>query len=208
MAKRCIKIYGLTRTCTNLTMLLLQRNFDCTVWSNEGDSWKHGRNKIENRKVNLPERNMVAEDIRFVICTKHPYTWFFSQLRWENRQGGFRRNMDDLLKYSNTYQGCPFKAYNELNKHWLTLSDDPAILQQVTQEELEADQGKVLARVEKAFDLPRLHTDWQLEHRSVRPNLKPTSAYQKRNQQLLPGQKAYADSKLDRETLQLLGYEL
>ena len=70
-----IKQFGLPRTCTNITEVLIKRNFKCRTYNNF-PCWKHGRNTMKDRSLHCKDKNgrrVDTDDVKFVVCTKHPY---------------------------------------------------------------------------------------------------------------------------------------
>lgn len=64
-----IKLYGLQRTCTNITKVGLKTFFNANI--TEAYGWKHSF--ISDK---LPE------DVNVVICVKNPFAWLDSMYRW------------------------------------------------------------------------------------------------------------------------------
>ena len=94
-----IKIFGLPRSCTNFTTVLLRDNFRCKILDNF-PCWKHGYNTFVGREIKNEE--VSTNDLKFVICTKNPVDWLWSLFCFENETKVKikRKSYDFLTKHS------------------------------------------------------------------------------------------------------------
>lgn len=170
---KAIKIFGLPRSCTNLVTILLRTNFKCIVLDNF-PSWKHGFNTQEI-KENFYYNDKLIDDLKIVVCLKHPLDWLWSLFNFENKTKiKFGRNKGHFLT-----QTCwhykemdlnPLDAFNIMNKHWLTISKSPKILQKIKFEDMQNNQIKTLEKIENQFNLERKNESFQTIKNIVAPS--------------------------------------
>lgn len=174
------KVFGLQRTCTNLTVHLLTKNYR-VVPTESGGQWKHGC-------VRHFPWQQDGEPVRVIICVKHPLAWLDSFYRWckGNALPDGRFNDGGLIKAkfipTMSFAGflrmpcyehaTPIDRWNAMNQHWLGLSADPQAVQIVRSEEYYdiAGQRRVLRRLERAFGLERSRERILGQHRRVSAN--------------------------------------
>lgn len=147
-----IRILGLPRSCTNVVDALLTSNFKIQVISKQ----KHVHWSMQTEEDGLK--------FNFVVCTKHPYDWLWSFFNYENRcKLKTPKTIEEFLTtrpamYRDggwTPSFTPIKLFNYLTKRWLSVYDDPTIVQQIKYEELLKSQLIVMGRIGKAFNLKR-----------------------------------------------------
>lgn len=213
---KIIKIFGLPRTCTNLTTVLLRKNFKCLVLDNN-PCWKHGYNTHEGRTIEID--NLKTNDLKFVICTKNPIDWLWSLFCFENEtKRKIKRSAEDFLTknswhYDKELKMTPIEAYNKLNKHWLEMFSESNILQQIKFEDLHDNQEKQLEKIEKAFGLERTkksNKNFELLESIVAPNAKiiENQKFKKRKVEWNEKQLNIIINNLDKKIVDLCGYKI
>jgi hypothetical protein len=156
-----IKIFGLPRTCTNVAEILIKTNFECKVYNNF-PCWKHGPNTIKGRsihEINEKGNKVDIDNLKFVICTKHPYNWLWSLWNFEKQKPHFRkRNLDQFLNDECCFHyrdENPIKVFNKLTHHWLTMQTDPKIIQQIKSEDMINKQEEVCQKLMNSLNLKK-----------------------------------------------------
>lgn len=207
-----IKIYGLPRTCTNLTEVLIKKNFKCRVLNNHPD-WKHGFSTITG--IELRTDKVRTNDLKFVICTKHPHNWLWSLFTFENKRWDkHRASMDFLKKVAWHYRKMDMnaiEAFNKLTKHWLELSNNPKTLQVVKQEDLinDKDQTNFCRRLESSFSLKKKIQKFEPIKKIIRPGTKTSSEeYKTKTHGFNKKEINYINSKLDKNVVEMAGYKI
>lgn len=202
-----IKIFGLPRSCTNLTTVLLRTNFLCPVFDNY-PCWKHGTNCIENRSFSYEKKEIT--DLRYVICTKHPYDWLWSLFCFENETKiKFKRNPAHFLTQNSWHYKdmTPIQAFNKLNKHWLTISGNKEVIQQIKYEDLIDNQLNILNKIQKNFDLKIKKESLEEIKNKVAPKGKILKeGFKSRESQWSKKEISFINKKLDKDVLALCGY--
>lgn len=206
---KAIKIFGLPRSCTNLVTILLRTNFKCIVLDNF-PCWKHGFNAYENEELHYQDK--VINDLRFVVCLKHPMDWLWSLYNFENKTKiKFGRNKGHFLTQASWhYKNLglnPLEAYNVMNSHWLTISKNPSILQKIKFEEVDKNQIEVLQRIQSKFELEKKHEEFKTIKEVVAPSGK---IEEKKFKQKVPNwsikETEYIEKTIDKKVLKLCGY--
>jgi len=210
---KTIKIFGLPRSCTNVTEVAIKANFKTRILTNFPD-WKHGKNTMEGRSLVDKERRINTDDLVFVVCTKSPYSWFISITNFENRTKRKKHlSLEESIKGSFMFHykdKNPIEMYNTMNSHWMTMFDNPYAMQQVKAEDMANDQPKVLIRLQKNFKLANRKKTISPILKRVNPSAKvggrefvekdPAKLY---NKELLK----YINKRLDPEVMDLMGYD-
>jgi hypothetical protein len=202
-----IKIFGLPRSCTNLTTVLLRTNFLCPVFDNY-PCWKHGPNCLDDRFFSY--KKIEITDLRYVVCTKNPYDWLWSLFCFENETKiNFKRNAAHFLTQKSWHYKdmTPIEAFNKLNKHWLTISKDKKILQQIKYEDMANNQLDVLFKIQKHFDLEMKKEKLEEIKTKVAPKGKITEEnFKYRKSQWSKEEISFINKKLDKNILNLCNY--
>ena len=143
-----VKIWGLPRTCTNAVERALLDNFAANVLTNKPD-FKHGPKTYEGDGGH-----------KHIVCVRHPIQWLFGFWRWEQHyyNGTIPFHQFPFIPCKTYPEETPCAAFNRLIGHWLTMLDDPGIVQVVRQEDMATQQLSVLKRLQAAFDLTPLGT--------------------------------------------------
>ena len=202
-----IKVFGLPRSCTNITEVLLRTNFKVRVINNF-PCWKHGENTHEGRSIHDEQRNIHTDELKFIICKKHPFDWLWSMYTFEKRKEtpsefirieGFRH-----YKKSN-----PIDIFNKLMKHWLTMYKDSSILISVKQEDLAAGQILILEKIRDNFDLIMKGEELIEVNKRINPGRKTDQkAYTPKKVDFSEKDLEYIVDRLNKKTVKLAGYEL
>jgi len=202
-----IKIFGLPRSCTNVTEVIIKHNFKVRILTNYPD-WKHGPNTHKGRSVHDDQRSIHTDDLKFVICTKNPYHWLWSLHTFENQSKRQHKTEIEFLKGTAWhYEKNPITMHNELITHWLTMYDDPSILQQAKHEDILKNQKALLKRLEKAFGLERRRHELEPIKKRINPGAKITdSQFDKKQMGFNSPSVNYIKRNLDKKALKLSGY--
>jgi hypothetical protein len=116
-----IKQFGLQRSGTNFLKVVLQENYDVNVLTHAG-GWKHGRYEV-------PE--LLGRELDIAVIVKNIWSWLDSFYRWDpdfaelSFEEFLRRPLelrsdagaDRIYRADN-----PVRYWNEMNRHWLSLS--------------------------------------------------------------------------------------
>ena len=212
-----IKIFGLPRSCTNITEAVLKTNFKVRVLTNF-PCWKHGRNTHQGLSLHDEKRKIHTDELKYVICSKHPYDWLFSLFNFENNSKRQKNTIDEFIRQSCWHyrnddrgpkSGNPIDAYNELSKQWFSEHTDPTILQHVKHQDLLLDQIEVAKRLEENFGLIRKVKDLVPVANRINPGLKNSKqAFKVQKHNFSKKTIKYINNKLDKEVVNLLGYTL
>lgn len=210
-----IKIFGLPRSCTNVTEVLLVKNFKVRVLTNF-PCWKHGHNTYKSRKLNDKEKRAVTDHLEYVVCTKNPYLWLVSILDFENDHLADQKKHRDLLDYI-TGNTCyhypdnnPIAMFNELNAHWLSIAKD---VFRVDAEQLSSErvQLQMLQIVQKKFDLQLKLEQLEPQASRVGPSIKiEKQKFKKRDylSRYTPKMLREVASRLDSKLMKQMGYKV
>lgn len=203
--QKVVKIFGCHRTCTNLTTVLLRRNFRCRVLTNHPDH-KHAVCKQDHRAVFDHDGTHLTDEVLYAICCKNPYTYIQSTFEFFSRRA-------DRYKFNGTLNEWiagrgkidALHRFNKLYTHWMALPD--AFL--FKQEDLAENSGEVLNQVMNRWKLdPKGGTLRGIEEQ-VNPSEKVTTArYRSRENSLTGAQIAAINERIDGKTLTLLGYDV
>ena len=210
-----IKQFGLPRSCTNVTEVLIRKNFKCRTYNNF-PCWKHGKNTIEGRSLHCLDKNgkkVDTDDLKFIVCTKHPHSWLWSLYDFEKGKPRVKnRTLDVFLRSPKTFHYPETNAidvFNELTRHWLTMYKDPSIIQQIKNEEIITDQKTMLTRLKDAFNLKMKENDFYLIEKIIKPGLKATRLnFRSKIPRFTKKQIKYINSRLDKEVVKMAGYKL
>lgn len=121
-----VKMFGLQRSCTNLTLKLLTTNLDVRS-TEKGTEWKHGFCKQFPRKHD-------GDDVKLMVCLKDPYAWLFSMYRMCSKgldpkhtlkRSGFKRawTFSDFLRNPHYSLDTPMHRWMSLYDHWVGLHE-------------------------------------------------------------------------------------
>lgn len=205
---KTIKLFGLPRSCTNLTTVLLRSNFKCGILDNY-PCWKHGFNYYKERT--LKNKKMEINDLKFVVCTKNPLDWLWSLFCFENETKlEIKKTKEEFLKNNSWhYKNMnPIEAYNILNFHWLTMTSRDNIFQ-FKFEDLQENQIKTLENIKQHFNLDLKNLKLKEIKERVNPGCKLSkNKFIKREQYWTKYEKYYIYKKIDKKTLDLCGYFL
>lgn len=114
-----VKVFGLPRSCTNLTEYLLKKFFEVEVFTNAPCGWKHGfLDKYCAQKTGLS----------YIVCVKRPVDWLWSLYLFENPKRS-KTPYEFLVNPSKTYLQSPLRArcfrplqaFNEIVPNWISL---------------------------------------------------------------------------------------
>jgi hypothetical protein len=147
-----LKIFGLPHTCTNATERLIQANLEVRVFNN----WpcpKHGYKTFVGKSLNSKEKEVYTENLRFVLCVKHPYSWFRSFYDHHKK----KEPLYDFIKkpppknYLHLWRKPVdlVDAYNKLNNHWLEIENVFVI----KQEDLLGNQKEIVLNCAQSLGL-------------------------------------------------------
>lgn len=220
-----VKIFGLPRSCTNVTEVLIKSNFKCRVYNNF-PCWKHGVNTIENNTIHGVDgqgREVDTDDVKYVICTKNPLDWLWSLYSFEKNVKRYKDKSTREFLINPTYHygekrgnngvwkesiNKPVEVYNFLNHHWLTMSLDNTIHVKHESITTPKDQVKILAFMEDKFGLTRKSEKLAGKANRVNPSRKVLDKdYKKPMPAFNRGDIELINSQLDKRTLELLGYD-
>ena len=121
-----VKLFGLPRTCTNVVRRMLWDNFEDDILANQG-CWKHGENTIKERRLCIEKLGIHTDCLKYIICTKSPYSWLFSLWDFENKSTSKDKNNEPIKSSKKTfeeflygktihYNENPIKIYNRLTQ--------------------------------------------------------------------------------------------
>lgn len=203
---KIIKIFGLPRSCTNLTTVALRTNLKCIVLDNY-PCWKHGFN--DHRGRSLKNKDYETNDLKFVICTKNPLDWLWSLFCFENETKLKNKKTKEqfLNNFSWHYKNMtPIEAYNKLNFHWLKMCATKHIYQMKI-ENLEKNQINEIQKIQKYFNLEAKNESFFEVENTVKPGCKISDVkFEKRNQTWTLAEKNFIYKKIEKKTLELCGY--
>jgi len=140
MNKIKIKQYGLQRSGTNLTRLLLANNFNAEILINFGGH-KHGTYEIVKK---------TGKEFDVIITVKHPLPWLYSAYCY------FRKLDKNITTFENyILKGNAIKKYNELNEHWyrIKMHNHKRVFTKI--EDLMRTPKKECLKIAKHFNLKR-----------------------------------------------------
>jgi hypothetical protein len=202
-----IKIFGLPRSCTNLTTVLLRSNFNCIVVDNY-PCWKHGFNTHQEKKLKV--KNFETDNLLYIICTKNPIDWLWSLYCFENETKLKKKKTQEYFLENPSWHYknmSPIEAFNKLNFHWLTMSDSKNIYQ-IKSEELQKNQIQELKKVKKYFnlDLKNKIKISKMENKVSPGGKLSEEKFKKRSVDWNDNAKKIIYKKIDKKTLSLCGY--
>jgi hypothetical protein len=156
------KMFGLQRTCTNITRKLILNNF--RVRSMEiGAEWKHGPVK------EVFSRTVDGEPIRMVFMVKDPYAWAYSCYRYfqntfrqdNTNCGHFRKkwSFEKFVRSPHYNWQSPAHRWSVMNRHYLSAAaraPDRSIVLHAERAYGDENQKAVIAGVQMAFRLDKL----------------------------------------------------
>lgn len=146
MAKKAFKLYGLQRTCTNLTKRLLTRNLDIAS-AEKGNPWKHGT------VGDFPKEHK-GSPLHLVICYKDPYAWLYSMYKFAaSNKDPIDTTKDAKFKLGWTFSEFlraphyefdnPIDRWNKMNAYWMDVQDkNPELVFSVFSEDLQTVKGQ------------------------------------------------------------------
>lgn len=217
-----IKIYGLPRTGTTATEIILSTNFLCQVLVNLPQGvGKHIENPIIDRKFACRYKHVdrVFDDIRFAICVRDPVQWLLGFHRWCNDPyyylDGRQPKIPPMPLHKFVRMGNrvyrdekPADSWNKLYSSWLSISNNPKISQIIRQEDLYRRQEAVMDRVAENFDLTLKEPQFIPVKRRVNPNRKCSDYYKPIATEIPEDLKIEFLSALDKDITKALGYEI
>ena len=224
-----IKIFGLPRSCTNITEALLNTNFNNRVLTNF-PCWKHGENTVHWRYANLngdlnicqgtslhtwdeDGKRVDTDDLRFVICTKSPIPWLWSLYKFENEtKWNIPRSQEEFLQgdawhYRYDHRNI-IDVHNQLIKHWFSMAKKKHVFQ-VKHEDITSHPIKCLSALEKKFSLSRRQQKQRLKaiRTVVGPGVKQIKQrYRPRTVEFTHESLAYIESHIDKNAVRVAGY--
>lgn len=220
-----IKIFGLPRSCTNVTEVLIATNFKCVILNNF-PCWKHGVNTIKGTSIHQKDghgRMIDTDDVKYVVCTKNPLDWLWSLYSFEKNVKRYKdKSPQEFLRNPTYHYGekrghngvwkeeinKPIDVYNFLNKHWLTMSANSTF--QVKHESISTpeDQVEMLLSLEDKFGLTRKNDELAGKSNRVNPSRKLLDKdYEKPKPAFTKKDIKFINSNLSNDTLDLLGYD-
>lgn len=214
-----IKIYGLPRSCTNVTETIIQKNFNLCLYNN-WPCWKHGENTIQGRSLHLTDprgREVNTDELIYVVCTKNPYDWLYSLFCFEKSTKNKKQDAWEFLKGSswhytktkswNRQESNAIDVFNYLTRHWLSLDN---VFQISHDHIIGADkQIDCMKRLEKSFNLSRKHNDILPMENIIKPRrIEENVKYEYKPSVFNKSQIDYISDNLDEEVVKLAGYEL
>lgn len=111
---KTIKQYGLQRSGTNYTKLMLTTNYKVDIKTNEG-GWKHGY---------VVSRCHFNKELDLIITIKNPYAWLVSIYNYFH-PSGHNTSISKFIRNKYCYEGMvnktPIHHWNTMNKHWCHL---------------------------------------------------------------------------------------
>ena len=148
------KIFGLQRSGTNFTNLLMRKNYSIKhFWSNEQAGWKHG--------AYTPD--VLGQETNLVIVVKHPLCWLVSFHRYVKKNQG--------ANFAQWARGGHWVAHwNSMMLHWIRypLVDANRIV--VRYEELIRSPEKVCDRISNALGLTKNDQRFYIPERTMNRN--------------------------------------
>jgi hypothetical protein len=212
---KVIKQFGLPRSCTNATEVLIRKNFKVRIYNNF-PCWKHGENTIEGRSLHCKDksgRRVDTDDLKFLVCTKHPYDWLWSLYHFEKTKPRVKdRTLDQFLRQKNTFHYPNQNAidvFNQLTKHWLKMFNDQSVIQQITNEQLLNNQIAICERLQESFGLQPKHAKFVEIEKTIKPGLVETkTTFTPRKRRFTQSQIDYIKGKLDARVVKMAGYSL
>jgi len=213
-----IKIFGLPRSCTNVTEAIINKNFKHRRVLTNFPDWKHGENKHQGRSLRDEDRSVKTDDLKFVICLKNPYNWLWSLHNFENKTKwgkSLRRNADEFIAgvawHYQSQKWSAIDAYNHLTRHWLTMYKTPDILLKCRHEEIVSSEGQVAfcQELEKYFGMKRRRKDFHAIQKTVLPACRlGEKTFQINANKFNAKQVEKINNLLDEEIVKLAGYQL
>lgn len=201
-----IKVFGLPRSCTNITEVLLRTNFEVTVINNF-PCWKHGKNTHEGRSLQDEKRNIYTDELKFVICKKHPFDWLWSMYTFEKR----KESPSEFIQckgFRHYKKHNPIDIFNELTKHWLTMYDDKSIMVSVKQEDLITNQILAMEEMRDNLGLAMKGEELVEIKKRINPKRKFSSdPYEPKKIGFSKKDLRYIIDRLDMKAVELAGYK-
>ncbi len=208
---RYIKIFGLPRSCTNVTEVLIHQNFKARVLTNF-PCWKHGENTHEGRSIHIEDKNgrrVDTDDLVFIICSKHPYNWLRSLFNFEVGSKRQKKSEKEFLETETWHYKTikPIDAFNQLMRHWIDMYKDPQILQLVKYEDMIAKQVEVAKLIGKSFNLEQKNKKLKSVEKIVHPCAKLTDKeFKIKKHKFSVELLTYINNHLDQNLVKELGY--
>lgn len=113
MKKISLKQYGLQRSGTNYTRMLLLKNYFTNIVANEG-GWKHGYYQATGSFRN---------EAHLIITVKDPFAWLVSICRYSFVH--IRKTLPEFIRTKYGFEGLcnsnPIVHWNTMNLHWSNL---------------------------------------------------------------------------------------
>ncbi|MHA1949706.1 MAG: hypothetical protein ACW99G_06920 [Candidatus Thorarchaeota archaeon] len=225
MSDNILKIFGLPRTCTNVTEVLIVSNFICRLYNNF-PCWKHGDNTIKGRVLHTVDgkgKEVKTDNLKYIVSTKNPYDWLWSLYSFENRTKlKNKKTIDDFLELPSWHYSSklahngkwkkdisnPIDVFNYLTKQWLTMCPEGTI--QVKHEDIISEEGQllVLNNIENKFNLEKKQEDFITRPKRIDPARKITkNEFKKLESQFTKKHISIINKRLDDEVMKLSGYE-
>jgi len=198
-----IKIFGLPRTCTNITEIIIKRNFVVKVLVNEICN-KHAQNHYADL---LP-----TEDLKktgFILCCKHPYQWIISAFMCCKEKISIRKFITDppvmaadpFWKEGSTI----IEIYNKINKQWMDSFVGHKFF--VVKQENYQNQHKLITNLASTFNIKNSKIKKIINKASTCGKMSK-KLYKPRIETLDGVNKKIVNQQIDLETLSRLGYSL
>jgi len=121
-----VKIYGLHRAGTNVTRVLLEKNFDVQVLMNgyqtreDQDAYCELDIHTEGWKHSVPP--IQVPDIPHVLCIRDPFSWVQSLHRWWTKSGYVVSSLEEFIRAPSAEFQNPILRWNFLHRIWLLLN--------------------------------------------------------------------------------------
>jgi hypothetical protein len=150
-----IQIFGLPRTCTNVTFHFLKKNFPNLCFHKFNKHFPNECSRFLSKKQ--------LDQTGFLLCCKHPYRWAVSIYDYWKCTISLKEfitgpPLEPLLEsFGNTKirKKCNniISVYNEMNRHWLdSLKNNKYI---VIKEEMHLEQEKIAQIISQKFYLKK-----------------------------------------------------
>ena len=175
-----IKLYGIPRSCTNLVKLLFHNNLsNVTILSNVL-GWKHGNHPeavdwsgknwdpINNPKgvspsdfVSTDELNSIKEaykanQMKYVVCLKDPYSWLVSYSKYEARESLISRSILSFKGINRKKLVEYISLWNDRHRNWSELLKDNTNATMIRYEDILKDADSTLQDLSDFFNLEKI----------------------------------------------------
>lgn len=226
-----IQIYGLPRTCTNVTEKILRANFYCPIFSSkpplrlyQSGDWKHGLCKYW---INNPQE-LQKHNTYFIVCTKNPIDWLWSLYYWDfpDVRDDARLELDQQKEFLNSISkeySCrkgetkigidgqefkPIEAFNKLMPQWLDLFPGQQRVFQVKFEDLIENQESVILKIRNHFQIKMKVPNPVKVPQYITPHRRPRrDKFEKRFPQWNPYINRLIAKRLDKKIVRQAGYK-